>query len=74
MSERTYGVVFHDRRPEINQDAVVTVTCQGMEFWLKDGFWEFRFLGVVANEDGVKTFFLKIAEHDLLQVVGQGVD
>jgi hypothetical protein len=74
MSERTYAVVFYDRRPEFNSDAVVTVTCEGMEFWLSEGFWEFRFLGVMADRDGVKTFFLKIAEHDLRQVVGQAVD
>jgi hypothetical protein len=74
MSERTYAVVFYDRRPEINQDAVATITCQGMEFGLRDGFWDFSFLDVLPDEDGVKTLFLKIAEHDLRQIVSQSVD
>lgn len=71
MSERTYYVVFEDRRPDWNGQAVLTVTCQGMEFWKADGFWEFRFLYPIPDPEGNTTFFLRIREDDLMQVIGQ---
>lgn len=70
MNVRNFIVVFVDRR-EDHEPAFLNIPCTGMDFWLKDGFWEFRFMNAQPDELGVATHFLKIKEHDLLQVIGQ---
>lgn len=72
MAERTYTVVYIDRRDESGSRKVVDIPCSGFDFWLKDDFWELRFFQAQPDDHGISTFFMKIAVGDLLQIVGRG--